>query len=117
MSNPITVHGSYNGGTYAVTINKTGSNTASVRVQQLTPATSDHTVTVSHITANAAGTELACQGPFGISATCTLDNSTPANPVAHVSAFGQNATAQTTPVDYAALTQYIVACQFPSLTS
>jgi hypothetical protein len=46
-----------------------------------------------------------------------LDNSTPANPAVHVSAFGQNATALTTPVDYAALTQYIIACQFPALTS
>jgi hypothetical protein len=117
MPNPITVHGTYNGGTYAVTLNKTGPDTATVRIQQLTPTTSDHTVTVSHITADAAGTKLSCQGPFGIGATCTLDNSTPANPAVHVSAFGQNATAQTTPVDYAALSQYIIACQFPALTS
>lgn len=116
MPNPITVHGSYNGGTYAVTINKTGPDTASVRVQQLT-TTYDHTVPLSHITANADGTKLACKVTLGISATCTLDNSTPANPTVHVSAFGQNATAQTTPVDYAALSQYIIASQFPALTS
>jgi hypothetical protein len=121
MANSVTIHCTTNGSTYAITLQKTGPDSASVQLQQLTPSPSNHTFKISQIEADSSGTQIDCEADvlFGFNVTCAVDNSNPSSPTVNVSvpAVNLNNKYQVTPADYTALTQYIIASQFPPLTA
>jgi hypothetical protein len=127
MANSVTIHSTANGNSYALTLQKTGSNTGTGQLQQVNPPGSSYTANLTGIKANGAGTQLTCQANVSIAlfhvnctVNCTVNNNTPGGPTVNVAitstVFNHTDNYQITPADSTALSQFLIASQFPPLT-
>jgi hypothetical protein len=116
MADSVTIHGSANGNTYAIIMQKTGPDSANLQLQQLTPFVSDHSFDVTQIKANSSGTRIDCQASvfLGFDVSCTVSNNPPSVNIA-APTIDLNNTYQIKAADYTELTRYIVASHFPVL--
>jgi hypothetical protein len=65
MANSITVHANDDsGGSFVITLTKTGADSGSIEIKKVSPSPEDHTFDVSAIKANHQGTKIVCKGFF-----------------------------------------------------